>query len=144
MPTVVQRRLPIGAEVLGPRGVHFRVWAPDRKQIEVVVDGVRTTRLKAEGDGYFSGIDELARTRSLYEFRLDGMPRHYPDPASRFQPIGPHGPSQVVDPNSFPWTDHEWRGIRIEGQIIYEIHIGTFTEEGTWSAAETYLPELAE
>jgi len=67
----------------------------------------------------------------------------FPDPASRFQPQGPHGPSRVVDPAPFPWTDAGWRGIGPDGQVIYELHVGTFTREGTWEAASRELPELA-
>src|SRR5262249_61530593 len=74
--------------------------------------------------------------------RLDG-PDSYPDPASRFQPEGPHGPSQLIDPGRFAWTDRAWKGVALAGQIIYEIHIGTFTREGTWAAAAGQLPELA-
>ena len=68
----------------------------------------------------------------------------FPDPASRFQPAGPHGASQVVDPSVFTWSDEDWRGVRREGRIIYEMHVGTFTEEGTWAAATARLPHLAE
>ncbi|HSG39093.1 MAG TPA: malto-oligosyltrehalose trehalohydrolase, partial [Thermoanaerobaculia bacterium] len=68
----------------------------------------------------------------------------FPDPASRFQPEGPHGPSQVVDPSTFQWTDRDWRGVTREGQVIYEMHVGTFTPEGTWAAAARELPELAD
>src|SRR4029077_3384930 len=68
----------------------------------------------------------------------------YPDPASRFQPDGPHGPSQVVDGFAFHWRDEKWKGVRIENQVIYELHVGTFTREGTWNAARQRLLELAE
>jgi maltooligosyltrehalose trehalohydrolase len=80
---------------------------------------------------------------SLYRFRLDGSSQLFPDPASRFQPDGPHGPSQVVDSNSFRWTDSAWRGVALPGQVIYELHIGTFTPEGTWTSATEQLQELA-
>src|SRR5262249_30957418 len=72
-------------------------------------------------------------------YRLD----EFPDPASRFQPDGPHGPSQVIDPFAFQWTDEAWKGVGLEGQILYEMHIGTFTKEGTWDAARGELRELA-
>ena len=130
------RRLPVGAEVT-PEGVHFRVWAPKRKKVEVATD-TGSFELEAEGDGYFSGIGR----GSLYKYRLDGGDA-FPDPASRFQPQGPHGPSQVIDPSTFPWTDEGWRGLRREGQVLYEMHVGTFTPEGTWEAASRELPELA-
>jgi maltooligosyltrehalose trehalohydrolase len=98
--------------------------------------------LKRETKGYFSAIIPEAREGSLYWFRLDEGAR-YPDPASRFQPRGPEGPSQIVNPSSFEWRDEAWRGVTLEGQVLYEMHIGTFTREGTWSAATEYLPELA-
>jgi maltooligosyltrehalose trehalohydrolase len=80
---------------------------------------------------------------TLYRYSLDGSATHYPDPASRFQPEGPHGPSQVINPEAFPWTDAAWQGVHLEGQIVYEMHIGTFTQEGTWTAARRELAELA-
>jgi maltooligosyltrehalose trehalohydrolase len=141
---VTTRRLPIGAEPLSHGGCHFRVWASRRKQVEVVLAGSheRRTTLSAEREGYFSGVVEQAKVGDLYWFRLDGD-RRFPDPASRFQPDGPHGPSQIVDPSSFPWTDHDWPGVRLAGQVIYEMHIGTYTPEGTFAAAAEHFPYLA-
>jgi maltooligosyltrehalose trehalohydrolase len=109
--------------------------------VEVVLEG-DSHALAAENDGYFSGAISTARAGLLYRYRLDGA-EAYPDPASRFQPEGPHGPSQVVDPGAYPWTPSEWRGVRLEGQVIYEMHIGTFTREGTWEAAARELGQLA-
>jgi maltooligosyltrehalose trehalohydrolase len=100
--------------------------------------------MEREPNGYFSCIVESARPGMLYRLRLDGGDRLYPDPASRFQPEGVHGPSQIVDPSMFRWNDNSWKGLRIEGQVIYEMHIGTFTREGTWNAAQKLLPELAD
>jgi len=99
--------------------------------------------LEAEPSGYFSGIVRAAEPGSLYRFRLDDEDRLLPDPASRFQPQGPHSPSQIVDPGSFEWHDAGWRGVTLRGQVIYELHVGTFTPEGTWDAAARELPELA-
>jgi maltooligosyltrehalose trehalohydrolase len=146
-----QRRLPIGAEILGEQeGVHFRVWAPRRKKVAVVIESVDSNKeqlinsLEPEGSGYFSGIVPFATDGTLYKFRLDSDGYLYPDPASRFQPRGPHGPSQVIDPLKFHWTDQHWNGAHIKGQVIYEMHIGTFTQEGTWASAIKELPYLAE
>jgi maltooligosyltrehalose trehalohydrolase len=122
--------------------VRFRVWAPKRKQVRVVLEG-RCFPLAPEGDGYFAGTVGSARAGSLYRFRLDEGSDLYPDPESRFQPEGPHGPSQVIDPSVFTWTDSSWKGVDAQGQIVYELHIGTFTPEGTWDAARKQLPELA-
>ncbi len=141
------RRYPIGAEPAPGGGVHFRVWAPRRKSVEVILvaeGGAPSTArpLDREAEGYYSGLVPEAAPGVLYRFRLDGADS-FPDPASRFQPQGPHGPSAVVDPNAFRWTDDPWRGLSIDGQVVYEMHIGTFTREGTFEAARRELPELA-
>ncbi len=149
----IDRRYPIGAEPTSDGKVHFRVWAPKAKRLEVAIEGEwrngRGTKvpptfaeLEREPAGYFSGAVE-AKTGSLYRFRLDGAENFHPDPASRFQPEGPHGPSCVVDPFEFKWTDQAWPGIKMPGQIMYEMHVGTFTPEGTWGAAMKELAELA-
>ena len=143
----VARRLPIGAEVLPDGGSHFRVWAPRCAAVEVVLDspnGAAKCPLALERDeqGYFSGVVANARAGTRYRFRLDGAEPLVPDPASRFQPEGPHGPSEIVDPAQFEWHDSDWHGVELLGQVIYEMHIGTFTAEGTWAAAEQQLEEL--
>ena len=138
------RRYPVGAEVVDGEGVHFRVWAPRRKSVAVAVNGGPTGghALKAEDDGYFSGLVTGVSAGTPYRLQLDGG-EAFPDPASRYQPEGPHGPSEVVDPASFRWTDTDWKGVRLPGQVLYEMHVGTFTPEGTWEAADAQLPELA-
>lgn len=141
------RRLPIGAEVTSQGRVDFRVWAPAATSVEValeMVPGVLTMdKLTAEADGYFTGEVAEAEAGTRYRFRLDGGERLYADPASRYQPEGPHGPSEIVEPSRFPWTDDGWTGVSREGQVLYEMHIGTFTPAGTWRAASEELPELA-
>ena len=99
--------------------------------------------MKREPDGYFSAVVAEAGAGTLYRYRLDGEDYLYPDPASRFQPEGPHGPSEVIDPEAFHWTDFSWQGVPLEGQVIYELHLGTFTREGTLEAACAQLRELA-
>jgi maltooligosyltrehalose trehalohydrolase len=141
------RRLPIGAEVLpGNRGTHFRVWAPGRERVEVVVESTHSrcsAVLVAEEDGYFSGLLPDVTAGAFYYYRLDnGL--LLPDPASRYQPGGPHGPSEVVDPSTFQWSDPDWPGIGMRGQVLYELHVGTFTRAGTWEAARQQMPELAQ
>ena len=135
------RRYPIGAEPQSA-GVHFRVWAPDCQDVAVVI-GEAQYDLTAEDEGYFSRLIDQAAAGSLYQFRLDHKTL-VPDPASRFQPDGPHGPSQVIDARRFPWTDSGWKGRTLRGLVIYEMHVGTFTPEGTWTAATAELEELAE
>jgi maltooligosyltrehalose trehalohydrolase len=138
----LKRRLPIGAEVAAD-GVDFRVWAPQRSRVEVVLEGGRIERLEPERGGYFRGLIENAGAASRYRFRLDGGIA-VPDPASRFQPDGPHGPSQVIDPGTFRWSDAGWRGVPMADAVIYELHVGTFTPAGSWRAAAETLPHLAE
>ena len=142
------RRLPVGAEVQPGGGVHFRVWAPRRTRVAVELASEQSPpaslELKAEPGGYFSGYSPTATAGARYGFRLDHESKLYPDPASRFQPDGPHGPSQVVDPHAFRWTDRQWRGLKPRGQVLYELHIGTFTPVGSWAAAAEHLPDLAD
>jgi maltooligosyltrehalose trehalohydrolase len=145
-----ERRFLIGAEPAADRGTSFRVWAPAARRVEVVERRLdveapgRSHALERESDGYFSGFVPDLMQGGLYSLRLDGKAELYPDPASRFQPRGPHGPSQVVDPSRFAWTDARFRGTPERGQVIYETHIGTFTREGTYAAALEHLPKLRE
>ena len=121
----------------------FRVWAPKRQRVEVLLDS-GAVDLEREGDsGYFAGTADAAQAGSRYRFRLDGTDS-FPDPASRFQPDGPHGASQVVDPAQFTWTDLDWRGVGQRNHVIYEMHIGTFTRGGTYAAASEQLGALAD
>ena len=151
---IAARRMPVGAEIVPNGGVNFRVWAPERRLVEVVLEPPELGKgaeqlsfaLEAESEGYFSAHVAQAANEVLYRFRLDEVPMLYPDPASRFQPDGPHGPSQVVDPSRFEWHDVGWQGVDSNspgGQVVYEMHIGAFTSDGTWEAAGRELPELA-
>lgn len=124
-------------------GVHFRVWAPSRERVSVQFESGRAAPLVLEAGGYFSGFVDDVAPGARYKFTLDEG-EAYPDPATRFQPDGPHGFSEVVDPYRFDWTDRAWRGLTIARQIVYEMHIGTFTTEGTWRSALEQLPNLAE
>ncbi len=139
------RRLSTGAE-LGTGGVHFRVFAPKRKRVAVVVEGsagaARIIALAPDDHGFFSGLGDGIRAGARYRIRLDEDEQLYPDPTSRFQPEGPHGPSEVVEPSTFAWTDGAWPGCVLRGQVIYEMHIGTFTKEGTYASAMRELEEL--
>lgn len=144
--TRIRRRLPIGAEQAGT-GVHFRVWAPasETAAIELLSDDnsiEQTHSLEAEPGGYYSGSLDAVAPGRRYRIRLDSG--SYPDPASRFQPDGPHGPSAFVDPGRFRWNDEDWRGRPLGELVVYELHVGTFTPEGTWRAAAERLPGLAE
>ncbi|MEO5960465.1 MAG: malto-oligosyltrehalose trehalohydrolase, partial [Opitutaceae bacterium] len=141
----MERRLPVGAEVQPEGGVHFRVWAPASRTAGAEFfspDGkiAHTIPLTTEVLGYFSGFAADAKAGDRYKIKLDHG--SFPDPVSRFQPDGVHGPSQIVDP-AFRWTDADWRGKDMRELVIYELHVGTFTPEGTWRSAIEQLPELA-
>ena len=146
---LAKRRYPIGAELIGKNETHFRVWAPKAQQLDLVIEesaaknAARTFySLQAEADEYFSGVAKVG-AGACYRFRVNSAENFHPDPASRFQPDGPHGSSCVVDPTKFEWTDADWPGTKLKGQVIYEMHVGTFTREGTWRAAANQLAELA-
>jgi maltooligosyltrehalose trehalohydrolase len=138
-------QLSIGARPT-PGGVYFRVWAPSSQQVEVVVygpDAERVHPLERDNEGYFSGLVEDARAGIRYKYRLDGGDT-FPDPASRYQPEGVHGPSQVVDPTAFRWNDQAWRGVPLRDLVIYELHVGSVTEQGTFDALIGRLESLRE
>lgn len=139
------RRLPIGAEVVPGVGVNFRVWAPKHTAVDVVIEKDGSAHaLQEERGGYFSGTVPGLASGARYRFRLGGG-RLVPDPASRFQPEGPYGPSEVVDPSAYRWADRDWNGpASAERLVFYELHVGTFTREGTWAAAAEQLPYLAD
>jgi maltooligosyltrehalose trehalohydrolase len=130
-------------------GSFFRVWAPAHREVTVVIEDVAggalaERPLQPEPEGYFSSLVKEAAAGAHYRYRLSGASDRVPDPASRFQPSGPGGPSQIVDPAVFTWTDHKWTGISIDRQVLYEMHVGTFTRDGTWRAALEHLPALAD
>lgn len=148
-----RRRRPLGAEPAAGGGVDFRVWAPKHRRVTLVLEGGpgagRTVGLTPEpgedGGGFFSAFLAEAAAGTRYRFRLGDGPELVADPASRFQPEGTSGPSQVVDPSAFAWTDRDWRGpAGVEGQVLYELHLGTFTPGGTWADAAARLPDLAD
>lgn len=147
-----QRTFPVGAEVMSGGGVHFRVWAPGRSRVQVIFEetnratdpaGVEAFDLKSEPGGYFSGSLRHAEAGMLYRLLLDSRENMFPDPASRFQPRGPLGPSCIVDPRRYQWKEGDWKGLSAKGNVLYEMHVGTFTLEGTWNAARQRLPALA-
>jgi maltooligosyltrehalose trehalohydrolase len=125
-----------GAEIMAG-GVSFRTWADKKKQVSLAIladDGsiLRELPLYEESDGYRSVLDSASGAGTLYKYRLDGD--LFPDLASRFQPKGVHGPSQVVDGRSFAWTDSDWTPQKLEEFVIYELHVGTFTFDGKYAS----------
>ncbi len=132
----------LGAIPLAGDRTRFCVWAPERDRIEVeLIESGRRCPLQKLAGFHIAEIDN-APAGTLYQYRIDGGPSR-PDPASRYQPQGVHGPSQVCSPE-FAWTDQRWQGVAREALVIYELHIGTFTEEGTFTAAIERLDELVE
>jgi maltooligosyltrehalose trehalohydrolase len=126
-------------------GVRFEVWAPDARRVEVVLESPEAQRavleMQRDASGYFAAVAPNAAPGARYRYRVDGA-GPYPDPASRFQPLGVHGPSEVVDPFSFRWSDSAWQGLALTETVLYELHVGTFTPEGTFRAAVERLPYL--
>jgi maltooligosyltrehalose trehalohydrolase len=121
--------------------VRFRVWAPERREVAVVFEGGGAHPLEKQADGTFAALVASARAGDRYRYRLDNDGA-FPDPVSRFQPEGVHGPSEVIDPAAFAWTDGEWRGGTLDDLVLYELHVGTFTPDGTFAAAAERLPFL--
>lgn len=122
---------PLGATVVAG-GVELRVWAPGAKQVEAALEG-QSTPMQRQPDGAWFVAIQGTGAGATYRYRLDGGDA-FPDPYSRFQPEGVHGPSAVVDPAGFEWHDEDWPGLEPKGAVVYECHTGTFTPEGTFDA----------
>ncbi len=138
--------MPFGAECRDDGSVRFRLWAPAARQVEVCLDRAnKSIRLPLEpcDEGWFELATDAARPETQYRFRIDNGPE-VPDPASRFQPQDVHGPSEVIDPGAFDWQDRNWKGRRWEEAVLYELHVGTFTPAGTFSAVGKRLDYLAD
>lgn len=133
----------LGAIHLGGGRCRFRVWAPRAKRVEVhlVSPGDRVAPLEPAARGYHEAVVEGVRPGARYFYRLDGK-HERPDPASRFQPEGVHGPSEVTDPAGYRWRTLGWRGRKLDSYIFYELHVGCFTPEGTFDAACDQLDSL--
>ncbi len=129
--------------VAGPSGTRLRVWAPRAGRVEVVLEGGVSVALAPAGAGYHEALLPGVGAGARYRYRVDGA-GPFPDPASRFQPEGVHGPSAVVDPGAFPWSDGGWPGLDPATLVLYELHVGTFSPEGTFAGAEARLPRLRE
>jgi maltooligosyltrehalose trehalohydrolase len=138
--------MPFGAELSDEGSAHFRLWAPGATDVEVEITQRQNrigAALAAAGDGWFKATVGNVHAGARYGFRIDGG-LLVPDPASRFNPDDVHAPSQIVDPLAFTWSELAWNGRPWEQAVIYELHIGTFTEEGTFRAAIERLDYLAD
>ncbi|HMC21610.1 MAG TPA: malto-oligosyltrehalose trehalohydrolase [Thermoanaerobaculia bacterium] len=127
----------LGATLIAPDRCEFRVWSPYRDRVELRIDS-HLFPMKKNADGYHEATIE-ARPGTHYSYVLDGVAR--PDPASRYQPESVHGPSEVVS-RDFDWHDAQWKGIALEDHVLYELHVGTFTPEGTFEAIIAKLDAL--
>jgi maltooligosyltrehalose trehalohydrolase len=138
----MDRDFPLGATCLGDGRCAFCVWAPRARSVEVhvVAPKEKVVRLHEDEGGYHKGAVEGIEPGSLYFYRLDDE-KDRPDPASRYQPEGVHGPSQVMT-SAFRWEDAGWSGLPLQDYIIYELHVGTCTKEGTFDALIPRLDEL--
>jgi maltooligosyltrehalose trehalohydrolase len=133
--------MPFGAEVCDG-SVRFRLWAPKAKKVDVLIEQpALTLPMSSLGNGWFELITAQVSAGARYRFQINGTER-VPDIASRYQPEDVHGPSQIVDPSNFDWQDENWRGRSWNEAVIYELHVGTFTPEGTFSALQSKLDYL--
>jgi len=139
--------MPFGASLESDGITRFRLWAPTTEHVTLWLRdhvGERELPMQRRGDGWFERREPDARPGSRYAFLVNGDERRLPDPASRFQPEDVHAPSEVIDPQAFSWEDEDWRGRRWEETILYELHVGTFTPEGTFAGVVERLDALAE
>lgn len=141
-PHQLDRMNPLGAS-LHADGITFRVWAPACRTVDLVIEGRAPERMREVGDGICELTVPALESGLRYQYRLDGE-RYRPDPVSRWQPEGVHGPSAVVDPTRFAWTDQGFRGHAHADLVFYELHVGTYTTAGTFAALIPHLAKLAE
>jgi maltooligosyltrehalose trehalohydrolase len=138
--------MPFGTRLLDDGRVNFRLWAPGAEKVELCLQGdapeVRL-HMAAEDEGWYGITTELAGTGFYYQYLIDGK-HHVPDPASRYQPQDVTGSSQVVDPESWLWQDRDWKGRTWESAVFYELHVGTFSEEGTFAGVRKQLDYLVD
>jgi maltooligosyltrehalose trehalohydrolase len=135
-----RRRLPFGAE-LTDDGVRFRLWAPAVSAVGLVIEGGSPLAMTAAPGGWHELVTDRARAGSRYAYRVDG--RDIPDPASRYQPDDVHGPSEVMDPCAHIWLDDAWRGRFWHEAVLYELHVGTFSQSGDFAGVTRHLDHLA-
>jgi malto-oligosyltrehalose trehalohydrolase len=138
--------MPFGAQIRQDGAVRFALWAPVARRVELCLeqeDDETLLPMTPQGDGWFHLVTDQAKAGSRYRYRIDGGLR-VPDPASRFQPGDIHGPSQVVDSGHFEWGDADWRGRPWEEAVIYELHVGAFSETGDYRSIIGHLDHLVE
>ncbi|OQK18666.1 malto-oligosyltrehalose trehalohydrolase [Methyloprofundus sedimenti] len=146
--SIVQRNhlMPFGTKILDDGRISFRLWAPGAKKVELCLQGLAPEvrfMMAAEDDGWFGIISQFAYKGFYYQYRIDDE-LYIPDPASRYQPEDVNGSSQVIDPHAFQWSDDQWKGLPWESAVFYEIHVGTFSEEGSFNGVKNKLDYLVD
>ena len=138
----MNKGISLGASYLGERQCRFRVWAPfvSKVELHLLSPNEQIVPMGKDQRGYHEAVVKQLEPGALYRYRLDGD-KERPDPASRYQPDGVHGPSQVVDPH-FCWSEAHWAGLPLKEYVLYELHVGTFTPDGTFSAIIPHLDQL--
>jgi maltooligosyltrehalose trehalohydrolase len=137
-------RMPFGAELLDDGRVRFRLWAPAAQAVNVLLtDGEQELPMQALSEGWFEAVSDRAQVGDAYRFEIDGK-LQVPDPASRFNLDDVQGPSTIVDPTTFKWTDTQWRPRPWHEAVVYELHVGTFSPEGTYAGIEKRLDHLVD
>ncbi|MDD5462265.1 MAG: malto-oligosyltrehalose trehalohydrolase [Methylococcales bacterium] len=138
--------MPFGTHILDDGRVNFRLWAPGADKVELCLQGNAPEfklLMAAEADGWYGITTEHAGIGTYYQYRIDDK-RYVPDPASRYQPEDVNGPSQVIDPEGWQWQDNDWTGRPWEDAVFYELHVGTFSEEGTFAGVKKRLDYLVD
>ena len=133
--------MPFGAELVDG-SARFRLWAPGATRVEVALGGRRVLEMEPGRDGFYALTVPNVTAGERYGFVIDGGERALPDPASRFNPEGPEGPSELIDPSAYEWRDADWQGRPWREAVFYELHVGAFTPEGTFAAASEKLADL--
>jgi len=138
--------MPFGTHILDDGRINFRLWAPFAEKVELCLQG-RAPEFRLlmipEAGGWYGITTEFAGTGFYYQYLINGE-HHVPDPASRYQPLDVNGSSQVIDPEAWQWQDHSWQGLPWEDVVFYELHVGTFTEEGTFAGVKERLDYLVD
>jgi len=139
--------MPFGAELTDQGQVRFRLWAPGARRVDLSLDDgkgiAQMLPMSRDDTGFFEVITDQARAGSLYRYRINGE-NEVPDPASRLNPQDVHGPSQVVDPTEFEWSDDAWKSRPWHEAVVYELHVGTFSPEGTFAGVQARLDHLVQ
>jgi maltooligosyltrehalose trehalohydrolase len=141
-----RHEMPFGTQLREDGAVRYRLWAPAARRVELCLadrDAERLVEMRAAGDGWYELVTDAAGIGGRYRYRIDGDLK-VPDPASRFQPGGLHGYSEIVDPLAFEWRDETWRGRAWHEAVIYELHVGAFSADGGYGGIERRLDYLVD